>query len=83
MLTEPVSHQLVQHQGPGDDTAPHGGILLGQREVVVQPGDELLRFLIPDDAPALGLPGTGVEGLQHGLRHTGEGDLFRHVPFLP
>ena len=75
--------QLIQHNGPGNDTAAHGCILVRKGKIVVQLFDEFFRFSVVDRTSAAALFRPCINGLQHSLRYAGEFDLFSHIIFPP
>ena len=83
MRRKPRFCQLIQHNGPGNDAAAHGCILVRKGKIVVQLFDELFRLCIVDGTSAAALFRPCINGLQHGLRHAGELDYFSHVIFPP
>ena len=83
MRRQVFPHQPVEHDGAGDDAAVHVGVLVGEGKIVVQTADDLLGLQIADRAAPAALLGPGVDGLQHGLRHAGEGDGFCHISSPP
>ena len=83
MRRKPRLCQLIQHNGPGNDAAAHGGVLVRKGKIVIQPLDDFLRFRIVDRTSAAALFRPCINGLQHGLRHAGELDFFSHVIFPP
>ena len=80
---KPFLRHPVEHDSAGDNAAVHGRIFVGKGKIVVQLFDELLRLCVVDRTSAAALFRPCINGLQHGLRHAGEFDLFSHIIFPP
>ena len=76
MLRQVGRNQLVQHQRAGNHAVVHGGILAGKVKVIVQLLHQPHGGVIVDCAVGLAFLSAGIQRLQHGFRHTGQGDFF-------
>lgn len=78
MRRQVFPHQPVEHDGAGDDAAVHGGVLVREGEVIVDPLHKRRGLFVADGTARARLLRAGIECLEHRLRYAGERDFFVH-----